>query len=134
MAKRSDLLGVTGVDTVIGSGVKVKGNLVSDGDVVIDAVMGGNIKANGNVTIGFNARVTGDVIGHNVTIAGHLTGNITAREETFIAETGEVTGDISTGLISISSGAVFIGTSKMKRPAASEIPSTPEKPLNITEQ
>lgn len=121
MAKKDDILGVSSADTVIGSGVKVKGNLISEGDVVVDGLMSGNIKAGGNITLGVNAHVLGDVIGQNVRVAGTLNGNISASESTSITETGEVAGDIATTILNVESGALFIGTSKMKRSVPAEI-------------
>lgn len=121
MAKKQDLLGVVGAETVIGSGVKLRGNLVSDGDIIVDGALAGNIKTKGNLTIGVNAHVTGDVTADSVSVAGHLDGNVRASDSTTIAETGQVNGDIATGRLHIDMGAIFIGASKMKPVEASEI-------------
>lgn len=121
MAKKHDLLGVAGADTIIGTGVKLRGNLASEGDILIDGTLVGNVKSRGNCNIGVNAHVTGDVSAESLTIAGQLDGNIRAASDTTIAETGQVTGDITTGRLHIDMGAVFIGTSKMKAVQASEI-------------
>jgi cytoskeletal protein CcmA (bactofilin family) len=121
MAKKHDLLGVAGADTVIGTGVKLRGNLVTEGDILIDGTLTGNVKSRGNLDIGVNAHVTGDVSAESITVAGQLDGNIRATGDTTIAETGQVTGDIATGRLHIDMGAIFIGTSKMKVIQASEV-------------
>ncbi len=121
MAKRHDLMGVAGADTVIGSGVKLRGNLVSEGDIIVDGTLAGNIKTRGNLTIGVNAHVTGDVIADNLTVAGLLEGHVRAADATTIAETGQVKGDITTGRMRIDMGGIFIGISKMKQVEVTEL-------------
>lgn len=119
MARKPDSLSVSGsTETIIGTGVTAKGTLVSEADIMIDGNFSGDIKASGNVTLGANAVVKADVSAENVVIAGQLKGDITSVGETSIAESGRVYGNIITALLSISSGAVFIGSSKMIEPAA----------------
>lgn len=125
MAKKDDFNGQAGPDTIIGSNVKIKGNLVSEGDVTIDGVMNGNVKAGGNIMLGSNGRISGNLIGHGITIAGSITGSIAASEDTTITATGEVIGDITTNTLQIDRGALFNGVSKMKQ-AASRPPEEEE--------
>lgn len=114
MARREDVLGVTGADTVIGAGVVVMGNLNSEGDMVVDGEVTGNIKTLGNLTIGVNALINGHISGADVRVSGSLQGNILAEGEASISETGNVLGDISCNAISIGSGAVFRGRIQMQ--------------------
>lgn len=116
MARRShdDALGVAGAATIIGSGVTVKGDLVSESDITVDGTLDGNITTIGDITLGVNAIVTAQITGSNVTVAGHLTGNITATGETVIRETGQVEGDISSAGLSIIPGGVFVGRNVMQ--------------------
>lgn len=116
MARRShdDALGVAGAETVIGTGVTVKGELVSESDIIVDGTLNGNITTQGDVTLGVNAIVTATVRGANVTVAGRLIGNIEASGDTTIRETGQVEGDISSAGLSISQGGVFVGRNVMK--------------------
>ncbi len=131
MAKKSDALSVTGSsETIIGTGVSAKGNLVSETDIIIDGVFSGDIKAGGNVSLGINAVVKANISATNVWIGGQLTGNVTAEGETNIAESGRVHGTITTGLLSISSGAVFIGESKMTE-ARSPLPHPSDTDSNL---
>jgi cytoskeletal protein CcmA (bactofilin family) len=116
MARRShdDALGVVGAETVIGTGVVVRGNLSSESDIVIDGTLEGNVKAGGNVTIGVNASVKGDIEATNATVAGALRGNITVEGEASILETGQVRGNIKSAGLAITSGGIFIGRSLME--------------------
>lgn len=117
MARKTDTIGITGsAETIIGSGVSAKGTLVSESDITIDGTFSGEVKAAGNVTLGVNAQVKANISGDNITIAGQLEGNIVAGGETTISQTGKVKGDITTGLLAISSGAMFSGSTSMTQP------------------
>lgn len=113
MAKKDDLLRLSESETIIGSGVRVKGTLASDGDVTIDGMLAGEVKTLGNLVLGVNAHVKANVTARNVTIAGQLNGNIKTEGEATITETGKVNGNISCGSLAIAGGAVFIGASVM---------------------
>ncbi len=126
MARRGDLISVTGgAETVIGSGVTAKGSLVSESDIIVDGTFTGDIRAGGSVTLGVNAIVKGNVKARSVSVAGDLTGNVSAEEELSISETGRLTGDISTLQFSVGTGAVFNGQVKMNVPMSA--PSVEEK-------
>lgn len=114
MARREDVLGVTGEDTVIGAGVVVHGDLTSDGDMIIDGELLGNIKIQGNLKIGVNAIINGHVSGANVTVGGALQGNIITEGEAAIIESGNVVGDVVCSTLSVRSGAIFQGRVKMQ--------------------
>ena len=62
----------------IGAGIRIDGDLVSDGNIVIDGIVDGNCRA-ARIVIGPNAIITGDVNADEVHIAGTVAGAITAR-------------------------------------------------------
>lgn len=110
----SDALGVAGAETIIGTGVNVRGDLNSESDIIIDGNLEGSLTTIGDVTIGVNATIKATIRGYNVTVAGHLTGNIEATGDTTIRETGQVQGDIRSAGLAISTGGVFIGRNHMQ--------------------
>jgi cytoskeletal protein CcmA (bactofilin family) len=126
MAKKTDVFSVGSIDTVIGSGVRLKGNLSSEGDIAIDGALVGNIKSGGHVTVGVNGRIVGHIQGTSIQIAGRVEGNLAALDSVTLAETGQLTGNIDTIHLEIGLGAIFIGTSKMKPAEATEIPTAAE--------
>ncbi len=115
MARRDDVLGVTGAETIIGPDVKVKGNLTSDSDMLIDGQIIGDVRAIGDVTIGVNGHIKADIQGLTITIAGEVEGNITAEGEVTIRETGRLTGDVTASGLTIASGGLFSGRSQIKQ-------------------
>lgn len=114
MARRDDVLGVSGDETIIGAGVVAQGSLDSQGDIAIDGTFTGDIKARGDVTLGINAKVKGDIDALNVVVAGNLRGNIVAEGEASVRETGHVNGDITCISLGVNPGGVFVGRSKMQ--------------------
>ncbi len=100
-------------ETVVGTSVKLKGNLRSDGDITVDGSVNGEIKTKGTVNIGPNAHIIASVQAKNVNISGTVQGNVVALERLNISESGRVYGDISANILSISAGAIFTGKSSM---------------------
>lgn len=125
-----------GAETIVGTSVKLKGNLKSDGDIIIDGIVTGELKTKGSVKIGKNANVVASIKASNISIAGAVQGNVEATDRLEITETGKVAGDISANVLSIAPGATFSGKSQMmldhKEPeiepqAEDEQPETKEK-------
>ncbi|MDD5692886.1 MAG: polymer-forming cytoskeletal protein [Patescibacteria group bacterium] len=100
-------------ETIVGTSVKLKGNLKSDGDITIDGSVNGEIKTKGAVNIGSNAHVIANVKAKKISVAGTVQGNIEATERLTITETGRIYGDIIANVLSISAGAIFTGKSTM---------------------
>ncbi len=102
-----------GAETIVGTSVKLKGNLKSDGDIIIDGIVTGELKTKGSVIIGPNANIIANIKAKDITVSGSVQGNIEATDRLDIMETGRVIGDISANILSISAGALFTGNSKM---------------------
>src|SRR5437868_14142530 len=97
MAKKTDVFNVASVDTVIGSGVRLRGNLSSEGDIALDGVLTGNITSGGHVTVGVNGRIDGHIQAATAQVAGHVEGNIKALDSVSLMDSGQIHGDIDTG-------------------------------------
>jgi len=111
--RKEQVIGITGNETIIGAGVKVKGNLTSEHDMIIDGILVGNIKTKGALTVGVNSIIKGNLVGRDITISGQLDGDIKATNLAAITETGRVRGNIACSEIAIASGAIFLGTNIM---------------------
>ena len=100
--------GTQGMESVISAGLRIVGNLESDGDVVIAGTVEGDISSRG-LTVAEGATVKGAIDAEMVTILGVVEGEIKARS-VGIAKTGEMTGDIEYATLAIEDGAVLEGT------------------------
>ncbi len=121
MAKKREVFNVAGIDTAIGSNVKLRGNLEADGDVAVDGSLVGNIKSGGQVVIGINGTIKGNIVATSVSTAGQIEGHIVAVDSVSLTESSHVHGDITSGRLEIAIGAIFIGSSKMKPAEAIEL-------------
>jgi cytoskeletal protein CcmA (bactofilin family) len=116
MAKRNQIAGHI-ADTIVGTSVELKGELTSDGDIVIDGIVKGNVRSKGEVTIGSHGVVTGDIAARAVSLSGALKGNIEAKEQVQIGHSGKLQGTIDCRGISIATGAYFVGKVMMPEPS-----------------
>lgn len=109
-------------ETIVGASVKLKGNLRSDGDIIIEGVVTGDLKTKGSIKIGQSASVVANVQAENIVISGSVQGNIMIKDKLEITSTGRVIGDIAANVLSISPGAVFTGNAKMPEQSKEELP------------
>jgi cytoskeletal protein CcmA (bactofilin family) len=111
--KKEEFISSGSAETIVGTSVKLKGNLKSEGNITINGSINGEVKTKGSVTIGPEANIIANVIARDVTVSGTVQGNIQAKERLNITETGRVYGDVSANILSISAGAIFSGKSIM---------------------
>lgn len=97
------------VDTVIGPGTVFEGTIKATGIVRIDGKLTGSVETSGDIIVGDQGNVQADVSANNITIAGKIHGNVTAKEKTSLLHKAFVEGDIDTKNIIIEEGAVFKG-------------------------
>ena len=85
------------INSILGGGSSVKGDVKINGFARIDGDIDGNLEATGNIIIGENARIRGNVTGRSVTVIGGIVlGNIVAPEFIRLLSTSVVIGDIQT--------------------------------------
>ena len=98
------------INSVIGDGSSFKGTFIVKGSFQIDGKFEGELKIDGHLIIGTNGKVkTSTIITDTITIAGTLIGNIDAKKEVILIETGRVLGNIEAPKIDVGEGAVIQG-------------------------
>lgn len=100
------------IETIIGSGTEMEGNLHTKESMRIDGKIKGELHAQA-VVIGEFGVVLGDITAAMVTVAGKVKGNIFANESLELLPKGQVLGDIHTAKLMISDGATFEGNCQM---------------------
>lgn len=101
-------------DTLIGEGTHFEGKIRSEAGIRIEGHLTGDITCSGDVTIGENGKADSHISARHVIIAGQVTGNVTATGTLTIKATGKLLGNLTAKELSIESGGVFQGNSKME--------------------
>ena len=102
------------LESLIGANSKFKGDIDTKGTLRIDGYMEGNVNADW-VILGEKACLKGDVTARGIIVGGRVYGNLKAKEIVEIKAKGQVSGDISTGKLTIIEGGVFDGRSSMQK-------------------
>jgi cytoskeletal protein CcmA (bactofilin family) len=114
-SKTNQALGksIESFETIIGSNIRVDGNLLLRSSVRIDGLVNGNILqedgCDATVAIAKGATVTGDIRAKHVIISGSLQGNIFSSDRVELLETAFVSGDITYGAFGMQVGAKLQG-------------------------
>lgn len=107
--KNSSGVSREGVETIIGSSVKIEGNFVCKGGIVIEGEVKGTISTEGFLEIGDKAMVTADVSAQEARVGGEIRGNIKIQGYLELTASAKIIGDIEAGSLSISRGAIIKG-------------------------
>lgn len=125
----------TGSDvTVVGTGARLEGTLVSAGSLRVDGQVKGRITAEGDVALSPQSKVEADIDARNVTVAGQFRGNILAKEKAELARGGRVEGNIASKALVVAEGALFTGQSTMGEAARPAAPAQPQPQAGRTQE
>ena len=97
------------INTIIGKGSAISGNLKVNGFIRIDGDIDGDLETDGNVIVGENARIRGNLSAKSVIIGGIIKGNVTAAESVKILSEAAVIGDVISRKVQIDASAVIHG-------------------------
>jgi cytoskeletal protein CcmA (bactofilin family) len=96
----------SGVPAAVNQGIKFKGEISGQGDLVFDGEFEGSITlADGTFTVGPNARITAEIEAPEIVVRGEVIGSLKARERVHIWSTGKLTGNLDSRGIMIDDGA-----------------------------
>ena len=101
----------------IGESLRFEGTLSGLEDVVVDGEVKGTIRLpECSLTIGASGRIDADIEARNLTVLGHITGNIVCLERMRLCSTGSIDGDVKAPRILIEDGAVVRGRIDVVKP------------------
>ena len=98
---------------VLSSGVSIIGSVKFSSELVIDGEVEGSIDSGGRLTVGKNARITGEIRTRSVTVYGTVDGNITAVERCELHSGCTLRGDIEAPRLVVDEDATFLGSAKI---------------------
>lgn len=114
-----------GQETVIAIGVRVEGEFISEGDVLIEGDVSGNIQTASDLRVGEQSKIRADVLAQNAVISGEIRGNVTIAGKLELTPSAKIIGDIIVDVLSVSPGAQINGKvtmdgSEVKMPKVKE--------------
>ncbi len=101
------------LNSMLGQGCKIKGEIEIQGTMRIDGQFEGSISCPDTLIIGKSGVVKAEVKVKNAVIGGKLIGNIVAANKIELQSGSHVEGDISTARLVIDEGVFFEGNCKM---------------------
>jgi cytoskeletal protein CcmA (bactofilin family) len=96
--------------TRIGPTVFVRGEVSSTNDLEVEGRIEGSVWCEGHaVTISPTARIDGDIVGRDITVAGRVTGTLVATDMVDLRTTAKVQGRIVSPRLILHDGGTFHG-------------------------
>jgi len=112
------------IDSLIGTGTTIEGNVFFTGGLRVDGHVKGNVKATGNkpgtLVVSELAKVEGDIDVAHVVINGTVAGPVRASEYVELLPKARVTGNVSYKSIEIHVGAIVMGQMIYESPQKNE--------------
>jgi cytoskeletal protein CcmA (bactofilin family) len=123
--KATDSLSTGKVQTLIGEGTEIKGNIQSTGVVRIDGFLEGTIQHSGELIVGPKGRLTATIKTKGLAVAGEIRGEVEVEGRLELLSGARLYGDIRCGHLVVHEGATFHGQSYM----AGETPEQGTEPV-----
>jgi len=101
------------VISIIGPGMKVIGDCLTDGTVRIEGTVEGSVKAGKAVVVGKQGVITGDVVTQDAVISGRVNGTLVAESRLELQASCHIEGEVRTRRMQLEEGAVLNGTVHM---------------------
>jgi cytoskeletal protein CcmA (bactofilin family) len=101
------------VETIIGPSVKVEGNFIGSGDVIVEGTVSGLLKTAKNLKVGDRAKIKADIEAENVFTSGEIRGNMKIRGKLEMKASAKIYGNVETNVLSVEPGAILNGKCMM---------------------
>ena len=103
----------TNSHNTLSSGTIIRGDVIAEEDLRVDAQVEGNIECKGKVIVGSGGVVTGYIKCKNAELMGLVAGNIFVDGRLTLKASVNYSGDITARALEVEPGAVFNGACKM---------------------
>ncbi len=128
MAKYNDPEGA--MNTIIGKGTRVEGNMKVAQSLRIDGSFKGSINASETLIVGASGELTDVKVNvKNAIIGGKIKGDVTASNKVTLESSSRLEGDLTAKLLVIEEGSLFTGNCQSGDQVAPQKPPLEKKPL-----
>jgi|SRR5688500_18727420 cytoskeletal protein CcmA (bactofilin family) len=100
--------------TLIGVGLSIEGDVSSEEEIVVNGNLKGKLSTTDVVTVGESAVVQADLSGASMSVAGQVTGDVTAADRVDLHAGSRMVGDVKAARLTIADGASFKGNVDME--------------------
>ena len=101
------------VESVIGPSVRVEGDFITEGNMVIEGIVSGTIKTNKNLKVGTKSKIFADVEAENAIVSGEIQGSIKVTNKLELTSSAKIFGDIKAEILIIAAGSKLNGKCQM---------------------
>lgn len=108
--------------SILAKGMRVVGEIESDGVVKIEGRVEGSVRAKGQVLVVKGGLVEGDIFTREAVVGGEVRGAIFADERVEMQASSKIHGDVTTPQIIIQEGGEINGNVRMANPEALKQP------------
>jgi cytoskeletal protein CcmA (bactofilin family) len=96
-------------ETVIGLGVKVRGDFNGEGRVEIEGSFEGTLTTTGPLHVGQQAEIKAEIKASSAKILGSVIGNLVLTGQLELGPAAKISGDISAAGLAVAQGAIING-------------------------
>ena len=115
---RSEPAGGEATVSVIGAGMRIVGNVESNGVVKVEGTIEGAVRGARQGLLGKSGVILGDIHAADAVLGGKVVGSIVATERVELQATASIEGDVNTRSIVVFEGGQINGTVRMGEAAA----------------
>jgi cytoskeletal protein CcmA (bactofilin family) len=95
--------------SLLGAGTVFEGKIKTEGSIRIDGKLIGDVVAKANAVVGLSGSIDGNLTARNISLAGKVTGTVTATEKLVLESKSAMKGDIRASRLVVDEGAQFDG-------------------------
>jgi len=100
---------VVSPQNVIGKGTIIQGNIVAEGDLLIEGTVRGDVTTKTRLIVGPTCVVEGNIVADYAEVAGQVKGTVQALGLLIIKSSSMIDGDVLTKNLNVESGSTFNG-------------------------
>jgi len=123
----NEQLPLLGKTSIIGAGMTITGEIITEGDLRIDGKLIGTVKSSSKVVVGEEGSVEGDINALQADVTGTVYGNITIKDLLTLRGQASINGDVNAGKISMEPTVSFNGTCTTQVAASNVVEMTKVK-------
>lgn len=100
--------------SIIAEGFSVEGEVSSDEELTVHGTLRGTLSSTEQLVVSSAGVVEADLSARTVSVAGKITGNVSAMERVDLEPGGRLVGDVKAARLTIADGASFKGNVDME--------------------